>query len=142
MGGQNVLVGRVSTAAAGRIVLELANGATAEFAADLSPPKGSNVHISVRRDRIHLADSGSRNSGAANTVTGKVRATEYQGSWVKLTLEGVGAEDFVINLPDSEFFAKPTKTGDVVHARWAANDVHVLAGGAGRSDRPYARGQN
>jgi putative spermidine/putrescine transport system ATP-binding protein len=143
MGGQNVLVGCVSAAAEGTVLLDLSNGGTAEFSAGKSPAKGSTMHIAVRRDRIHLAESAGKNGkGAVNTISGKVRSTEYQGSWVKLTLEGAGAEDFVINLPDSEFFAKPAKAGDIVHARWAANDVRVLAGGAGRSDRPYAKGQN
>lgn len=143
MGGQNVLVGRVSAASQGMVVLDLANGGTAEFSTAHAPAKGSTMHIAVRRDRLHLAEpSGKDGKGAVNTIGGKVRSTEYQGSWVKLTLEGGGPEDFVINLPDSEFFAKPAKTGDTVHARWAAKDVHVLAGGAGRSDQPYAQGQN
>jgi putative spermidine/putrescine transport system ATP-binding protein len=143
MGGQNVLVGRVSAASQGTVVLDLANGGTAEFSADHPPAKGSTVHIAIRRDRLHLAEpSGKNGKGTVNTIGGKVRSTEYQGSWVKLTLDGGGPEDFVINLPDSEFFAKPAKTGDTVHARWAAKDVHLLMGGAGRSDRPYEQGQN
>ena len=143
MGGQNVLVGRVSAASQGTVVLDLANGGMAEFSADPAPAKGSTMHIAVRRDRLHLAEPpGKDGKGAVNMIGGKVRSTEYQGSWVKLTLDGGGPEDFVINLPDSEFFAKPAKTGDTVHARWATKDVHVLAGGAGRSDRPYEQGQN
>ncbi|MGH6875021.1 MAG: ABC transporter ATP-binding protein [Aestuariivirgaceae bacterium] len=142
MGGQNVLVGCVSATSAGTVVLDLANGGTAEFSTGKPPAKGSTMHIAVRRDRVHLAEPAGKNGkGAVNTISGKVRSTEYQGSWVKLTLES-GAEDFVINLPDSEYFAKPAKAGDVVHARWTANEVHVLTGGAGRSDRPYAKGQN
>ena len=143
MGGQNVLVGRVSAASQGTVVLDLANGGTAEFSADPAPAKGSTMHIAVRRDRLHLAEPPSKDGkSAVNMIGGKVRSTEYQGSWVKLTLDGGGPEDFVVNLPDSEFFAKPAKTGDTVHARWATKDVHVLAGGAGRSDRPYEQGQN
>ena len=143
MGGQNVLVGRVSAASQGTVVLDLANGGTAEFSADPAPAKGSTMHIAVRRDRLHLAEPPSKDGkSAVNMIGGKVRSTEYQGSWVKLTLDGGGLEDFVVNLPDSEFFAKPAKTGDTVHARWATKDVHVLAGGAGRSDRPYEQGQN
>ena len=143
MGGQNVLVGRVSAASQGTVVLDLANGGTAEFSADPAPAKGSTMHVAVRRDRLHLAEPPSKDGkSAVNMIGGKVRSTEYQGSWVKLTLDGGGPEDFVVNLPDSEFFAKPAKTGDTVHARWATKDVHVLAGGAGRSDRPYEQGQN
>jgi putative spermidine/putrescine transport system ATP-binding protein len=75
-------------------------------------------------------------------VTGTVRAIEYQGSWVKVTVEGASPEDFVVNLPDTEYFADPVTFGDSVVARWDTADVHYLAGGAGRSDRPYATGQN
>jgi hypothetical protein len=45
-------------------------------------------------------------------------------------------------LPDSEFFSDPVNSGDAVWAYWNAADVHRLVGGAGRTDRPYASGQN
>jgi putative spermidine/putrescine transport system ATP-binding protein len=142
MGGQNVLVGRVSAVADGKVILELTNGGRAEFPAARPPTVGKTIYISVRRDRIHLAQPERSNGKAANMITGRVRSTEYQGSWVKVTLEGASADDFVINMPDSEYFANPVKVSDIVHARWAMGEVHVLEGGAGRSDRPYSQGQN
>ncbi|MBV9247880.1 MAG: TOBE domain-containing protein, partial [Acetobacteraceae bacterium] len=75
-------------------------------------------------------------------VNSTVRAVEYQGTWVKVTLDGVSGEDFVVYLPEGDFFADPTNAGDPVRAHWMASDVHLLVGGAGRSDRPYAAGQN
>ena len=48
----------------------------------------------------------------------------------------------MVNLSDSDFFADPANAGDAVDASWEPACVHVLAGGAGRSDRPYAKGQN
>src|SRR5215467_1436862 len=141
MGGQNVLAGRVSAVFNGVVVLDLPERGRVEFAAiDPVPRTGATVHISVRRDRIHLAKQtvGER----VNAVSGRVRAIEYQGAWVKVTLEGADGEDFVVNLPDSEFFADPVNFGDEVRAHWSAVDVHPLSGGAGRSDRPYASGQN
>jgi putative spermidine/putrescine transport system ATP-binding protein len=104
------------------------------------PSIGSTAYVSVRRDRIHLTKRGAM--GTVNTVSGKVRAIEYQGTWVKVTLEGVTSEDFVVNLPDTEFFADPVNPGDIVRAHWKPLDVHPLVGGAGRTDRPYAFGQN
>ena len=141
MGGQNVLGGRVGAVTNGRVVLDLPDRGRVEFpAGDSAPPAGAMLHISVRRDRIHLG----KQAGAetVNAVNGKVRAIEYQGTWVKVTLEGASNEDFVVNVPDSEFFADPVGAGDVVRAHWTAQDVHPLIGGAGRSDRPYATGQN
>ena len=124
-------------------MLDLIGGGQVEFPSSKAPSLGSTMHISVRRDHIHLAEPADKDGkDTVNAVTGKVRVTEYQGSWVKVTLEGVSPEDFVINLSDSEFFAKPVKTGDIVLARWTPADVHILAGGAGRSDRPYSKGQN
>jgi putative spermidine/putrescine transport system ATP-binding protein len=143
MGGQNVLIGQVSAARGGKVMLDLIGGGQVEFPSSKAPSLGSTMHISVRRDHIHLAEPADKDGkDTVNAVTGKVRVTEYQGSWVKVTLEGVSPEDFVINLSDSEFFAKPVKTGDIVLARWTPADVHILAGGAGRSDRPYSKGQN
>ena len=75
-------------------------------------------------------------------MTGTVRAIEYQGSWVKVTIEGAGPEDFVVNAPDTEYFRDPVTFGDAVEARWESADVHYLVGGGGRTDRPYAMGQN
>ncbi len=143
MGGQNVLAGRVTGKADGKIKVDLANGSTIEFpATQATPAPGTTVHVSVRRDRIALSKRGDKGGVTTNAVTGKVRAIEYQGTWVKVTLDGIGPEEFVVNLPDSDFFADPASAGDVVHVRWAPEDVHVLKGGAGRSDRPYAKGQN
>jgi putative spermidine/putrescine transport system ATP-binding protein len=141
MGGQNVLAGRVSAVFNGVVVLDLPECGRIEFAAaDPVPRTGATVHISVRRDRIRLAKQTAGES--VNAVSGRVRAIEYQGAWVKVTLEGASSEDFVVNLPDSEFFADPVNFGDAVRAHWTAGDVHPLSGGAGRSDRPYASGQN
>jgi putative spermidine/putrescine transport system ATP-binding protein len=144
MGGQNVLAGRVSAVMDGMVVLDLPNRGRVEFPArDPIPPTGSTVHIAVRRDRVHLAKrTGDGGAHSVNAIGGKVRAIEYQGTWVKVTLEGALGEDFVVNLPDSDFCADPVNAGDVVRAHWTASDVHLLIGGAGRSDRPYATGQN
>ena len=140
MGGQNVLGGRVSAVANGMIVLDLPMHGLVEFpAADLAPPTGSTFHVSVRRDRIHLAKQ--KPVDLPNAVSGKVRAIEYQGTWVKITLEGASDEEFVINMPDAEFFADPVNIGEMVRAHWKAADVHPLVGSS-RSDRPYASGQN
>ena len=93
MGGQNVLAGCVSAVFNGVVVLDLPERGRVEFAAiDPVPRTGATVHISVRRDRIHLAKQTVGES--VNAVSGRVRAIEYQGAWVKVTLEGAGGEDF------------------------------------------------
>ncbi|HEY1746825.1 MAG TPA: ABC transporter ATP-binding protein [Xanthobacteraceae bacterium] len=141
MGGQNVFAGRVSAVSNGMVALDLTEQGRIEFpAGDRPVPIGSTAHVSVRRDRIHLAKQGAAET--VNAVRGKVSAIEYQGAWVKVTLESMGGEDFVVHMPDTEFFADPVNPGDSVRAHWKALDVHPLVGGAGRSDRPYSLGQN
>jgi putative spermidine/putrescine transport system ATP-binding protein len=143
MGGQNVLYGEIVEVTAGKVRLTLAGGGLAEFKAPNGAAPRTTVYFSMRRDRIKLAPAGDGDGKrSVNSVRGRVRGTEYQGSWVKITLEVMGSEDFVINLPDSEFFAHPVQPGDTVEARWNADEVHLLKGGGGRSDRPYSAGQN
>ncbi len=143
MGGQNVLAGRVVAAGAGLLAIDLGNGGRVEFMAPTqAPDAGTLAHVSVRRDRIRLKKRTDTAEPSVNAVTGKVRAIEYQGSWVKVTIEGAGPEDFVVNAPDTEYFRDPVTFGDAVEARWESADVHYLAGGGGRTDRPYAMGQN
>jgi hypothetical protein len=50
----------------------------------------------VRRDRIHLAKQ--KPVDSPNAVSGKLRAIEYQGTWVEIALEGASDEEFVINM--------------------------------------------
>ena len=141
MGGQNAFAGRVSEIKNGVVVLDMTERGRIEFpASNPIPSIGSTAHVSVRRDRIHLTKQNA--AGIVNTVSGKVRAIEYQGTWVKVTLEGATSEDFVVNLPDTEFFVDTVNPGDTVRAYWKPLDVHLLVGGAGRTDRPYASGQN
>jgi putative spermidine/putrescine transport system ATP-binding protein len=139
-----VLAGRVVAVTDGMVVLDLPKRGRVEFpAGDPLPPTGSTVHVSVRRDRVHLAKRTSAGSAVSvNAISGKVRAIEYQGAWVKVMLEVAGGEDFIINLPDSEFFADPVIAGDAVRAHWTASDMHLLIGSIGRRDRPYTSRQN
>jgi putative spermidine/putrescine transport system ATP-binding protein len=141
MGGQNVLLGKVIGTAGEHAMLELAGGGRAQVPSRDVPERVTSLDISVRRDRIRLENSND-DQRSMNSVTGKVIGTEYQGSWVKVTMQVAGLDDFVVNLPDSAFLARPVKPGDIARARWLPGDVHVLRGGAGSSGKPYAKGQN
>ena len=79
-----------------------------------------------------------------NAVSGRVAAIEYQGTWLKITIEDACGEEFVVNVPDGIFFADPVSVGDPVLAQWDAEEVHFLAGGAkapsatAHAERPQA----
>ncbi len=144
MGGQNVLVGKVASVAGG--VATLVTDTGERFS---SPLNGATVavgdlrHCCVRRDGVEL-ERAPRHPGAplerANAVVGAVHAIEYQGSYVKVTIDVPGREQFVANVVDSLFFASPVDIGDPVLARWVPEDVHLLTGDLGRPGRAAAPG--
>ena len=133
MGGQNVLTGTVTETGPGKLRLQGAGGAVFEVASGAAE-KGAQLSVAVRRDRIDLARRKGDLAGKVNTVAGRILATEYQGSYVKVTID-VGNDLFVANVSDAAYFVDPVGVGDDVVATWKAEDVHVLSkvdtGGAG-----------
>jgi len=135
MGGQNVLAGTVTTVADGEALLASAPGD--RFALPWRRQGGSAgtlVHCAVRRDRIQLEKLGAPGrAGQVNALTGTVHAIEYQGSYVKVTLDVAGWPGFVAILADDRFFAAPLEIGDPVLARWATREMRLLERDLGRA---------
>jgi putative spermidine/putrescine transport system ATP-binding protein len=132
VGGQNVLSGTVESVLDGTVAVAAGNGARYAFpVGDAWPARGSSLYGSIRRDRITVekASPGGRPAGGLNTVIGEVHTIENQGSYVKVTLEMSGGEEFVANLLDETFFANPLDIGDRVVARWSASDIKLLDDG-------------
>ena len=137
MGGQNVLTGTVESNTGGVVRLKSAAGQEFEAKAGATLAKGSQLSVAVRRDRIALTKSRGEASGGVNSIPGVVEATEYQGSYVKVTLD-VGGGIFVANISDGAYFAEPVAMGDPVIASWKTEDVHVLTKvDAGAAGDPY-----
>jgi len=128
MGGQNVLCGRVTGNAGGNLQLEGPRGSRFELAApQFSPPVDGTVWFAVRRDRVTLESARTGSTGGANRAPGTVRAIEYQGSWVKVTVDGPSDEEFVAHVPDDRFLSAPFAPGDEVVAHWSREEIHPLA---------------
>jgi putative spermidine/putrescine transport system ATP-binding protein len=125
MGGQNVLTGTIKESGGGRLRLEGTGGSAFEVLSDAAE-KGSKLSVAVRRDRIGLARRSAAAEGAVNTLAGRIVATEYQGSYVKITID-IGSDLFVANVSDAAYFVDPVDVGDDVVATWKAEDVHVLS---------------
>jgi putative spermidine/putrescine transport system ATP-binding protein len=140
MGGQNVLTGTVESETGGRIRLKNAAGASFEVPADgASATKGAPLSFAMRRDRIRLR-KGSHDGAAppVNSVEGIVSANEYQGSYVKVTIDLKGGGTFVANVGDGDYFKNKVDVGDPVVASWNAEDVHALAKvDSGEAGDPY-----
>jgi putative spermidine/putrescine transport system ATP-binding protein len=130
MGGHNVLNGTVTTVTHSMATLVSASG---ERYAVLLPPQTGTVDdavcCSIRRDRIAVTKAppcGAAMPAEPNTICGMVHAIEYQGAYVKVTIQRPGHEDVVAHVADSDFFTQRLDIGDRVVARWAVEDVHLL----------------
>jgi putative spermidine/putrescine transport system ATP-binding protein len=138
MGGQNVLAGTVTGRPPG--IVTMASGTkTIKVTAPASgtaPVEGEQFEVAVRRDRVRLSRAPSEQVDAGlNAASGRVSAIEYQGTWLKISVEGAGSEGFVANVPDAEYFADPLTIGDPVIARWDADQLHYLVARPARAAR-------
>jgi putative spermidine/putrescine transport system ATP-binding protein len=130
MGGHNVFNGTVTAVAHGMATLVSASG---ERYAVLLPTQTITVDdavcCSIRRDRIAVTKTppcGATMPAEPNTICGTVHAIEYQGAYVKVTIQRPGHEDVVAHVADSDFFTQRLDIGDRVVARWTVEDVHLL----------------
>ena len=131
IGGQNVLSGTVTRSGDGTVTIDSGGHPIVVTAPEAAPAVGSSFQVAVRRDRIRLRRAVGAGEAGVNAVSGRVSAMEYQGSWLKITLEGACAEEFVVNQADSIFFSDPLAPGDPVVAQWQPEEVHFLTIGGG-----------
>jgi putative spermidine/putrescine transport system ATP-binding protein len=138
MGGQNVLTGTVQDMSGGMVKLKSAGGATFEAPVNGSTPgQGAPMSVAIRRDRVKLKKLNGSAAAGVNQITGTVTAIEYQGSYVKVSIEAEGP--FVANVSDRDYFADPVDSGDPIVASWETADVHTLTKvDTGAAGDPYA----
>ena len=80
--------------------------------------------VAVRADRLTLQRSASERSRVAS-----VRAVEYQGTYVQVSLapQGEAADaQWTATVADNTFDAQPLVPGETVHVSWAAAEAHAL----------------
>ncbi|HWT31543.1 MAG TPA: ABC transporter ATP-binding protein, partial [Propylenella sp.] len=118
MGGQNVLEGTVKSVSGNVALLEAPGGGSFEVPlAGPEPKLDEALRFAVRRDKIETQKlPGGPASPGVNSLVGTVRMTEYQGSWVKVTMSAGVATEFVANVRDDHFFKDPVREGDQVLA--------------------------
>src|SRR5216684_1809952 len=115
MGGQNVLTGTVESVVDGHAIVAGDDGARLSIAVDKERlVKGSRLVGSIRRDRVSVSktEGAATPSNEANALLGEVHAIEYQGSYVKVTIERPAGGEFVANVFDEDFFRDALDIGD------------------------------
>jgi putative spermidine/putrescine transport system ATP-binding protein len=131
LGGQNVLHGQVVEVNGGSVSVRGPAGYTLEVpiaAGRTAVVRGETVEIAVRRDDIQLKRLGGPSAPAAATISGQIKALEYQGYFVKVLLEVAGEDEFVVYVSEREFFREAFEVGDPVLATWKADVSRLLAG--------------
>jgi putative spermidine/putrescine transport system ATP-binding protein len=129
MSGQNVLSGTVVGHEGGSVTIKSGAKQIKLTAPATAPAVGTAFEASVRRDHVRLSRAAAMGDApGVNAVIGRASAIEYQGTWLKITIDEACGEEFVANVPDNVFFADPVKVGDTVLAQWSAQEVHFLDG--------------
>jgi putative spermidine/putrescine transport system ATP-binding protein len=128
LGGQNVLSGRVQSV--NGQTFTFANGGdpqgiVAPLGGRRAPAGGERVEVAVRRDDVRLHRAGPLPAGW-NAVGTRIRAIEYQGSFVKVMMEAADDGEFVAVIPEREF-DDAYRVGDAVLAGWPAERSRLLA---------------
>jgi putative spermidine/putrescine transport system ATP-binding protein len=121
MGGQNVLAGKVEAVAGGLATLRGAEGQAFAVRASAAVLPGQTMSFAVRRDRLARAAAGS-----VNSVTGTVRAVEYQGTYVKATLAPPDSAEFVVYVDEADYFRAPLALGVAASFGWEIDEAHLL----------------
>jgi putative spermidine/putrescine transport system ATP-binding protein len=137
MGGQNVLRGTVETVAGGVATLRGPGGE--RFALQLATDRslaGRELYFAVRRDHVRLGRTDAA-TPSLNAVSGRVRAVEYQGTYVKVTVDPTtpgakaeGGDDFVAYVEEGDYFRDPVLPGTMVVGSWQIDEAHELASGS------------
>src|SRR5439155_18928635 len=76
-----------------------------KLSAPATPPAiGTLFEASIRRDHVLLSRVAAvGDAPGVNAVIGRVAAIEYQGTWLKITIDEACGEEFVANVPDNVF---------------------------------------
>ena len=133
MGGQNVLTGEVEKCSSKAATVIDESGCRFDLDNAIGAKVGETIRFSVRRDRIYLVDKAKT---VANSVSGEITNVEYQGTFVKLSLETEKQGEFNIYLGDDDYFKSPKSVGDHIVAAWESSQNHVLLGSNNSSGNP------
>ncbi len=134
MGGQNVLAGKIEKVTGAVAVIAAPDGTRYDLIDASGLVAGAPVKFSVRRDRIALSDAA---TAARNAAHGKIVNIEYQGTFVKVSLDTGRGEEFIVYMDDDEYLAAPKEVGQVVYATWKPELNHFLRGTNDSAGTPH-----
>jgi putative spermidine/putrescine transport system ATP-binding protein len=125
MGDNNLIRGRVTESANGRIVVEndekvRVSVSTAGVAA---PAVGESALVAIRAAAVQLDESG--DGAAGNSVECEIVFVEFLGDLVKLHLTA-GGERMLAKVPGERYPALRGREGEKIRISWKEEDVQLL----------------
>jgi putative spermidine/putrescine transport system ATP-binding protein len=139
IGGQNVLAATVQRIADGRAMASTADGVRIDLlVGDRALARDASINVSVRRDRVAIRRlaAGESPQAAANCLSAGVHAIENQGTYVKVTLDVPGGEEFIGHISEEAYAADPIDIGDRAVASWTVQDVRLLEDSSATAQSP------
>ena len=124
VGANNVLAGTVAAVEGGEATIATPEGHfVAETPAGRGLRIGTEATFVIAADRVNL---GKGCSQEANTVEGRVTATEFTGSVATLFVELAGGFEFQVQRPSSQIDKGETAIGAAITVSWSGRDAYML----------------
>jgi len=125
MGDNNIIRGRVTESASGRLVLENDENVRVTVRADGSAPAvGQPALVAIRAAAVEV-DERPGGGAAGNSVECEIVFVEFLGDLVKLHLTA-GGERMLAKVPGDRYPAFRGKEGEKIRISWKEEDVQLL----------------
>ena len=125
MGDNNIIRGRVTESANGRVVVENDEKVRVTVSTDgvPAPAVGESALVAIRAAAVQLGESG--DAAAGNSVECEIVFVEFLGDLVKLHLIA-GGERMLAKVPGERYPALRGKEGEKIRISWKEEDVQLL----------------
>ena len=125
MGDNNIIRGRVTESANGRVVVENDEKVRVTVRTDgvPAPPVGESALVAIRAAAVQLDESG--DAAASNSAECEIVFVEFLGDLVKLHLIA-GGERMLAKVPGERYPALRGKEGEKIRISWKEEDVQLL----------------
>jgi ABC-type Fe3+/spermidine/putrescine transport system ATPase subunit len=127
MGDNNIIRGKVTESAGGKLVVENEHNIRVRALADGGPVPavGDSALVAVRAAAVELADPGSGSGDGTNFADCEIVFVEFLGDLVKLHLT-VAGERMLAKVPGERYPALRGKEGETIRIHWKEEDVKLL----------------
>jgi len=125
VGRNNIISGKVKSAATGKAVIDAPSGSFT-VTADAMPKPGSDATFVISADLVRLTTSKPK---AENAVQAKLISEEFIGSVVTLFRESADGTEFKVQVQERELATLDLKSSDTLWLSWPAASAHLLPGG-------------